>query len=382
MKLNTPSHLSDTELVAEVIRLARSEREATFLLINHLAELDARQLYLGAGYPSLFTYCTEVLSLSEHEAYHRMVAARTARRFPQILGLLAEGALNLTTVRLLAPHLTPNNCDTLFAEASRRSKRKVEELVAAHFPRPAVAAFIRKLPEPQPSPSPAATCASRSAGEPDRVPEAPVAPEAILQSLRLSAPPSSPSAGRPALLRPLAPDRYQVTFTATAETCEKLRVAKDLLRHSIPSGDTADIVDRALTVLIEHLARKKFAATPRPRVTGHTNVHSRHIPAAVKRAVCARDGGRCAFVSKTGRRCAEPGFLEFHHLRPYATGGPATVDNIQLRCRAHNAYEAELCYGTRRRDDGSDVVEEARIPYGCRTRRSTRSGPSWRAIAQ
>jgi hypothetical protein len=39
--------------------------------------------------------------------------------------------------------------------------------------------------------------------------------------------------------------------------------------------------------------------------------------------------------------CGETGFLEYHHVVPFADGGPATSENIQLRCRAHNAYEAE-----------------------------------------
>jgi len=59
----------------------------------------------------------------------------------------------------------------------------------------------------------------------------------------------------------------------------------------------------------------------------------------VKRAVWDRDAGRCAFVGREGR-CAERGFLEFHHVVPYASGGAATLANIQLRCRAHNQYEA------------------------------------------
>ena len=61
--------------------------------------------------------------------------------------------------------------------------------------------------------------------------------------------------------------------------------------------------------------------------------------------VWARDQGRCAFVGSEGR-CAERGFLEFHHLVPYAAGGDATVDTIALRCRRHNAYEAELELGS------------------------------------
>src|SRR5438128_10694673 len=64
--------------------IARCEREATASVIAHLAELDARRLYLGAGFSSLFTYCCDVLHLSEPAAYNRIEAARAARRFPAI----------------------------------------------------------------------------------------------------------------------------------------------------------------------------------------------------------------------------------------------------------------------------------------------------------
>jgi hypothetical protein len=60
--------------------------------------------------------------------------------------------------------------------------------------------------------------------------------------------------------------------------------------------------------------------------------------------VWARDEGRCAFVAESGRRCDATALLEFHHVDPYGVGGPPTVANIQLRCRAHNQYEAELFY--------------------------------------
>jgi 5-methylcytosine-specific restriction endonuclease McrA len=71
---------------------------------------------------------------------------------------------------------------------------------------------------------------------------------------------------------------------------------------------------------------------------------SRHVPSAAKREVWARDGGQCAFVGAAGR-CTETGFLEYHHVVPYADGGEATTANIQLRCRAHNAYEAGEWFG-------------------------------------
>src|SRR5688500_4587906 len=118
MKINIPSHLTDAALVAEVKRFAGGEREATAQLIAHLAELDARGLYAKAGFASMFTYCCRVLHLSEDAAYNRIETARAAHKFPVILARLADGSLNVTTVRLLARRLTSENHAALLASAS------------------------------------------------------------------------------------------------------------------------------------------------------------------------------------------------------------------------------------------------------------------------
>jgi len=157
----------------------------------------------------------------------------------------------------------------------------------------------------------------------------------------------APPPARRAVVTPLAPHRYKVQFTASAALHEKLRQAQALLRHQIPDGDLSKIFDRALTALLQDLAKKKLAATDRPRESRGTAGGSRHIPAAVRRAVWSRDGGRCAFVADHGRRCTEEAFLEFHHVVPHAAGGPATAENMQLRCRAHNGYAAERDFGRR-----------------------------------
>jgi hypothetical protein len=79
MTIAIPSHLSDGALIAEVARCARDERHAAAQLVAHLAELDARRLYLGAGHSSLFTYCRDGLGLSDDAAYNRVEAARACR---------------------------------------------------------------------------------------------------------------------------------------------------------------------------------------------------------------------------------------------------------------------------------------------------------------
>lgn len=120
---NDVSRLSDELLLAETSRAAATERLATVRLIALLAELDTRRLYLKAGCSSLFTYCTQVLHLSEHAAYGRIEAARAARRFPLILDRLQDGSLTLTAVGLLRPHLTVDNHVRVLDRARSRSKR-------------------------------------------------------------------------------------------------------------------------------------------------------------------------------------------------------------------------------------------------------------------
>lgn len=129
------------------------------------------------------------------------------------------------------------------------------------------------------------------------------------------------------------------------DTHDKLRKAQALMRHRVPNGDPATIVDQALDALIREVEKTKCARVARPRANPATAVGSRHIPSSVKRAVWKRDDARCVFEGPNRQRCGAIEFLEFHHVIPYARGGKATVENIELRCRAHNAYEAENDFG-------------------------------------
>jgi hypothetical protein len=172
---------------------------------------------------------------------------------------------------------------------------------------------------------------------------------------------------------PLSPDRYKLQVTINGDTLEKLRLAKDMLAHAVPSGDDATVLDRALATLIAELARKRFAQTSKPAPPHEGKPGSRHIPAAVKRKVWLRDLGRCAFVARSGHRCDERRFVEFHHVDPHALRGEATVDGIQLRCRHHNDYEGRLYFG-RRRGAGQLVPEQVGAPGSGTTERPATAG--------
>jgi hypothetical protein len=250
--------------LTEVERAVSSERGATAHLLSLLIELDTRRLYLGEGFSSLFTYCTQALHLSEHAAYNRIEAARAARRCPIILELIGNGAVTLTAVRLLAPHLTIENHREVLAAARHRSKRDVEQLVARLHPQPDVPAVVRKLPTATPAFNALAIATTT-----------PALPDLKETSASLSPRLTPPSPTPRAEVKSLAPERYRIQFTTSRETYDKLRRAQALLRHAVPDGDPASIVDRALTLLISELERTKIGATDRPPSTSNISLRCR-----------------------------------------------------------------------------------------------------------
>jgi hypothetical protein len=127
--------LCDDELLHRLAELLRQSRLDEANLVVHIGEVDERRLYAREASPSMFAYCTEVLRLSEAEAYLRIAAARASREHPMLLAMLEDGRLHLSGIARLAPHLTRENREAVLARAAHKSKRQIEELVAELSPR-------------------------------------------------------------------------------------------------------------------------------------------------------------------------------------------------------------------------------------------------------
>jgi hypothetical protein len=347
--------LSDDALLARLAEILRRGRRAEAELVWHLAEVDRRRLYLHEACPSMHIYATSRLHLSEAEAYLRITVARVSRRFPIVLAMLADGRLHVSAIAKLAPHLREENGEALLARAVHRSKREVEALVAEIAPRPDVRSLIRRLPStPEPSatgelgPGRVGNC--EVTDQPVQIGDRIAVPAAqvIESGVPIARPPAPINPGPAAVLVPLAPSRYRVQFTASAELHDKITRAQALLRHQVPDGDLAEVVDRAMTLLVRELERARFAATPAPRKSASQadpTPSSRQIPDPIRRAVWIRDGEQCTFRDPCGRRCPARERLEFHHKTPFARGGDHSESNITLRCAAHNAHQADLDFG-------------------------------------
>lgn len=274
-------NLTDAEVCSALTHAIAEERKATVHVLELLAAMEHRQLFLAEGYPSLYVYCIDFLHLSESDAFHRVQAARAGTKWPQLFDALREGALTMSSLLILAPHMTNDNCDELLAQARYQPKRVVERIVAGLAPRP----------------------------------------------------------DAPSRITPLAPGRYRFQVTIDEETHELILMAQRLMQSSTPDVDLSRVTARAFRELVDRLLKQKAAVTDRPKAKRISAEGTRRIPAQVRREVWTRDGGRCAFEGPRGR-CPVSGAVDFHHVIPFAMGGEATVDNLELRCRAHNLYQA------------------------------------------
>ena len=357
--------LSDDELLLRVSKLLSQSRRVESVLVAHLAEVDVRRLYVIQALPSMHKYCTEVLHLSEAEAYLRIEAARMSRRHPVVLKMLEDGRLHLSGIATLAPQLrklTPADGEALLARAIHKTKRQLKELVAELEPKPDVAPSVRKVPE------------RRKTTEPEK--PQPARPEASSETCSSSEPltPARPSHPKPpstpgpesrdprAKVEPLSPARYIVQFTASGELRDKL----ERLTALTSGGDLASIIGAAVSEKLERLEARRFGKTNKPRKNledADTLPGVRGISAPVKRFVWQRDGGQCTFVGENARRCPERHRLEFHHDDPYGLGGARSAGNVRLLCKVHNLYMAEKDYGKKKMDryrrSGDGVREPA-----------------------
>lgn len=373
------SHLRGRALESSFDRVASVGAESTALQLAHLTELDRQGYYLDAGCRSMFRYCVDRKRMSEDVAVQWIRVARVAREHPRVFGAIATGALTVSAVHLLARHLTEQNEAELLAAAAGRSNKQVSRMLAERFGRRSV---LEAFPN-----GPGASLTSSMATSAESPVSIRVTGEALLgltspgplgTSNAACAVVPVAAAGRcaddaqalRARLTALGNGRFELVAILGQEAFEQLEAARQLL-GGVPGGALVELLQQAIALLHADLRKRRCAATDRPRTavdargevvalrgagsgkdaaprrvgTSRPTRSARRIPAAVRRAVWERDGGRCTYVSPDGHRCEEREQLELDHVLPVARGGHATVENLRLLCRAHNRQAAEREFG-------------------------------------
>ncbi|MFL5273570.1 MAG: HNH endonuclease, partial [Anaeromyxobacteraceae bacterium] len=324
-----------------------------------LADFDRERRWLELGHASLFYFLHRELGLSKGAAFYRKTAAELLQRYPEVVEPLRSGQLCLSTVVELAKVLTPENRGEVVARFFHASKQEAKAISAELCP--AEAAPHRDVvtalgPLPTSAPARAPTAAPRL-----ELPLAPVAgggavlPDEPRREAATCAPVSPPAPTRATPKRdevePLTADLRRLHVTVSRRFLEKLASARDALSHRLPDGGTEAVLEAALDLLLAAQDKKRgLVKKPRTSPTPPPSTSSRHVPAAVWRAVFIRDGGCCQWPMSSGGVCGSRTRVELDHIVPIALGGESTVSNMRLLCAVHNALAARQVFGAQLMD--------------------------------
>ncbi|MFH1755889.1 MAG: HNH endonuclease signature motif containing protein [Candidatus Latescibacterota bacterium] len=398
-KKNPLARLSDNQLIQNLDSLVQKEQETTLDILRHLIEMDRRSLYLARGYASLFEYGTRHLGYSESAAMRRIKTARCMRDFPGVFGMLSRNELNLTTASMLAEVLSEENERGLLHEARHKSTRQVDKIIARYNPGSVIRDRVRPVYIKTLADAPARvdqSASGRIEGE-DPI-KAFVAVENDDASINHSDQKFTASAGGRTFTtftetnpqREVLEEKFKLEFAVNAAFMKKLEEVKALLSTKYPRGVSFERLFEAMLdeFLEKHSPQRKMqrrksrganqkghpesspaiGKTKRTRekdlqklTSPGVNIqreinelkksncdgrhHSRHIPAAIRDRVFARDGRQCTFVGTNGIRCGSTWDLQIDHIKPFARGGSHAMQNLRLLCAKHNMHEAKRVYG-------------------------------------
>jgi len=347
-------------LAGRLVDLLRREQDAMAEFLVALADFDKRRGWLELGHSSLFYFLHRELGLSKGAAHYRKTAAELVQRYPEIVEPLRDGRLCITSIVHLAKVLTPENRRETLPKFFQRSKREAMAVAAALQPagaaphrdivtalRPACAAAPGAGSSAAPGPAPGGSGLGSGPG-----------PGPAVQPVELGATAASlvPKPARRDAAEPLTADLSRLHITVSRRFLEKLQAARAALSHSRPSLRAEDILEAGLDLVLKRDAKRKgLVQKPRKESPSKEDQGEEprkqnppgksHVPAAVKRQVWTRDGGRCQWPLESGGVCDSTLRVEFDHRVPLALGGASTVDNVWLLCRFHNDLAARRALG-------------------------------------
>ena len=295
--------LCDEKVLMRLERLVRHERKVMALVLEHIAEVMRRKLFLTLGYQSIYHYLTKKFQYSEGCAYRRMWAAQALLQIPEIKPGLEEGSLNLTQVCLVQKTLRQEE-KALGQTVPLAKRREIFAQLTGKTGRESEKILDREVSSPLPQ---------QAASEKHR-----------------------------------RDDSVELTLRLSAELFAKLRKVKGLYSHIDPGADWVRILELMTDDAIKKrdpLAKnpskksvtRSFAKAQKPTAAKNPKKR-RRIPSAVRRFILKRDEGKCQYVSAEGHKCESRHQIELDHLKPVGEGGGNDPQNLRVLCRRHNDF--------------------------------------------
>ena len=396
-----------SEIDLRLRRLLGDERDVLVDFLLSLEEFDRGRGYEDLEYATLWDYCRRELGLLDCAIARRVQSMRILRRFPVAEAYLRDGRLCMTGIGMLEKALTAENHVEIFDRASRKTTREIVAIaVESNAPLPEKA-VLRKLPEAaKPVASlefstPEQDRSCLAGGSADAIPGAALAIESA-DSVATGVT-KTPTTTRPRQkVVQVSPRQYKITLVVGDAFKAKLDRVKKILSHSVPDGNLEALLSRALDLVLAKDDRRHAAPIPKktarhasrpnsaidaagevarknpteaaalngsvndageaapaaPQVSSVDGEETRrpasaesrrrereYIPVDVRKALWARDEGKCCWELASGETCGSEFQVQPDHKIPVAFGGRSVLSNLRLLCRLHNLLAARRAFG-------------------------------------
>jgi hypothetical protein len=286
-------NLSNEILETRFKRLIKTERKITHLVLQCIAEIDRRKLYLQKAYPSLFEFLVQNHGYSPSAAMRRIDGARLLQQIPEVVEKLESGSVNLSQVALLQ-------------WADRELKREMGATIPVEIKRELLAKIENQ---------------TQLKTE-----------QMISRTLNLDFSPKNKTIHH-------KDESVTLTVTLNREQMQILEEAHSAVSHAVPEKNWA--------CLVTYLAKKELSRrAPKRKSVTATVVNSpvrkeqrKPISQPLKKQLLINNQ-QCTFRDpQTGKFCGSRHFLQVDHIQSVSRGGSNEPDNLQILCGQHNRYK-------------------------------------------
>jgi 5-methylcytosine-specific restriction endonuclease McrA len=328
--------LSNVSLESRLQKLVKTERKITHLILQCIAEIDRRKLYLKKAYPSLFEFLVQGYGYSPSAAMRRIDGARLLQEIPEVAEKIENGSVNLSQVSLI-----------------QRAEREIKRETQCRMPLNTKRELLSKIE-------------NKTQIQSEKL---------IATALNIDFTP----------LKKVVQHRDEsvtLTITLSKEQMQTLETAQALLSHAVPEKNWASLITYlAERELSRRLGKQKLGTRFSHKEKGHNEgvevktkatkdcgaeSHSapsleaetiaatsdifttatavsktvrNPIPQPIKKQVL-HPGAACVYRHpQTGKVCGSRHFLQVDHIKSVSRGGGNELSNLQTLCGQHNRYK-------------------------------------------